>query len=402
MRLMKLRFLILIMFLAVMAELGGLPQTPGAMSRNQDIVSVKAGVETPALAKLVRQHGIDFDLTHHYPPAPGQAGAEAWLIAAAPPASAENMAQLVVVTSPGAEVVLDGVVQGHASAEGELAMKVALGAHTLRVSLKGKKDFWQSVTLVAPDTTRIEARLEDSGSPLPSKSRENPKDGLKYVWIQPGTFVMGCSRGDSDCFDQEKPPHPVKITKGFWIGQTLVTVAAYKRFAGIAGNVMPAPPDFNLSWSDEQMPIVNVSWDEAQAYCTWAGGRLLTEAEWEYAARGGSTEPRYGPVDEVAWYSGNSGLETHAVSQKRANGFGLYDMLGNVWEWVNDWFDPAYYQNSPAQDPSGPESGQTHVLRGGSWGGLPKYARASERIRGFPGGNKGFNGFRCGGKMFKP
>jgi sulfatase modifying factor 1 len=73
-----------------------------------------------------------------------------------------------------------------------------------------------------------------------------------------------------------------------------------------------------------------------------------------------------------------------------------------VWEWVNDWYAPAYYQNSPAQDPPGPASGQTHVLRGGSWGGLPRYARASERIRGFPGGNKGFNGFRCGGEMFKP
>jgi formylglycine-generating enzyme required for sulfatase activity len=339
---MKFRFVISIMFLAVLAEFGGLPR-----------------------------------------------------------ASGEDMAQFVVVTSPGAEIVLDGVVQGHASAEGELAVKVALGAHTLRVSLKGKKDFWQSVTLVAPDETRIEARLEDSGSPLPSKSRENPKDGLKYAWVQPGNFVMGCSPGDSDCFDQEKPAHPVKITKGFWVGQTEVTVAAYKRFADGAGKALPLAPDFNNAWSNEQLPIVNVSWDDAQAYCTWAGGRLLTEAEWEYAARAGSTEARYGPSDEVAWDSENAMLQAHPGGQKRANGFGLYDMLGNVWEWVNDWYDAAYYQSSPAQDPPGPASGQAHVLRGGSWGGSPKYARSSERIRGAT-GSRGFNGFRCGGEMFKP
>jgi formylglycine-generating enzyme required for sulfatase activity len=195
--------------------------------------------------------------------------------------------------------------------------------------------------------------------------------------------MMGCSPGDNECPDRgvlvEKPAHEVTITKGFWIGQTVVTVRAYKRFTASTGRQMPPVPDFNPGWTNENMPIVNVSWDDAQPYCQWSGGRLPTEAEWEYAARAGSTEARYGPLEEVAWYSGNSGGQTHDVAQKRANGFGLYDTLGNVWEWVNDWYDAGYYQNSPPQDPAGPSSGGYRVLRGGSSYLDPWYVRVSGR-----------------------
>ena len=261
---------------------------------------------------------------------------------------------------------------------------------------------WRSGTLAVPQATGTETSPEHAGSASPVTVRQNPKDQLNYVWIRPGTFMMGCSPGDEECFAQEKPPHPVRLAKGFWIGQTEVTVNAYQRFARGTGRDMPSTPIFNLDWSDVQMPIVNVSWDDAQEYCTWAGGRLPMEAEWEYAARAGSRESRYGAPDEVAWYSANSALEPHAVGQKQANAFGLFDMLGNVWEWVNDWYDESYYRHSPSQDPPGPESGLQRVLRGGSWGGLSRYARVSTRIRGFSGDNKGFNGFRCGGEMFQP
>jgi len=214
---------------------------------------------------------------------------------------------------------------------------------------------------------------------------------------------MGCSPGDSECEDHEKPSHQVKISKGFWLGQTEVTVGAYKRFAGQTGRDMPSAPSFNPGWSNAQMPIVNVTWDDSQAYCRWVGGRLPTEAEWEYAARGGSTDARYGPIDETAWYATNSGVQTHEVAQKRANGFGLFDTLGNVWEWVNDWYDEHYYSSSPGADPPGPASGRYRVLRGGSWNVNPRDVRVSNRTWLNPGYRNILDlGVRCGGEVFNP
>jgi formylglycine-generating enzyme required for sulfatase activity len=250
--------------------------------------------------------------------------------------------------------------------------------------------------------TRIEEREAKTRVRIAAEVRVNPKDGLKYVWIPPGTFMMGCSPGDTQCSDGEKPPHQVTITKGFWLGQTEVTVGAYRRFAGSTGVQMPTAPDFNTGWNNQDMPIVNVIWDDATAFCGWAGGRLPTEAEWEYAARAGSTEVRYGPIDEVAWHSKNSGQKTHDVAQKRPNGFALYDMLGNVWEWVNDWYEEKYYQNSPSQDPKGPASGQLGVLRGGSWADYTWFVRVSYRYWLIPSIRNVNYGFRCGGEVFAP
>jgi formylglycine-generating enzyme required for sulfatase activity len=262
--------------------------------------------------------------------------------------------------------------------------------------------------------------------------RVNPKDGLKYVWIPPGTFMMGCSPGDNGCYDNEKPPHQVTITRGFWLGQTEVTVGAYKRFAGATGWQLRRQPKsiwrpFKPGWGKESMPIVDVAWEDAHAYCSWAGGRLPTEAEWEYAARAGSLASRYGALDEIAWYADNSGRQrldsdkilredqdnygkrldengnnTHEVGQKRANDFGLYDMLGNVGEWVNDWYDDHYYQSSPSQDPAGPTGGEERVLRGGSWDYNPRGVEVSLRNRRNPAYTNLDVGFRCGGEVFAP
>ena len=206
---------------------------------------------------------------------------------------------------------------------------------------------------------------------------------------------MGCSPGGNECDSDEKSPHQVSITKRFWLGQTEVPVGAYKHFAAATGRQMPEAPIFNSGWANDSMPIVSVNWNYAHHYCTWTGGRLPTEAEWEYAARGGSAQGRYGNIDEIAWYSDNSGSQTHRVGEKRANGFGLYDVLGNVWEWVNDWYDHNYYQNSPSQDPSGPVSRQARVLRGGSWYCGPRLVRVSDRYRCHPDDGDFGYGFRC-------
>ena len=286
-------------------------------------------------------------------------------------------------------------------------------------------------TVPTGQEAKVEAPLAELG-PAPGEARVNPKDGLKYVWIPPGTFMMGCSAGDDKCLPQEYPVHQVTITKGYWLGQTEVTVGAYKRFAAATGRRMPPEPNLggrplNPGWGDEAMPIVDVTWDDAQAYCSWGGARLPMEAEWEYAVRAGSTAAQYSDLDEIAWYADNSGRQRldstriwiedqanylkrlnengngmHDVGQKRANDFGLYDMLGNVWECVSDWYDPNYYQNSQSQDPSGPASGQARVLRGGSWVSNPRGVRVSDRNGGTPGDGSDFSGFRCGGEVPGP
>ncbi len=232
---------------------------------------------------------------------------------------------------------------------------------------------------VAPVTTDGQAA---------GRTKVNPKDGLTYVWVPPGAFTMGCSPADTECSDGEKPAHPVNLTKGFWIGQTEVTQEAYQRVAG------KKPSHFR----GDRLPVENVNWNEAQAYCKAAGMRLPTEAEWEYAARGGSTANRPGDLDAVAWYSGNSEKKTQEVAQRQPNGYGLYDMLGNVWEWVADWHDERYYQFSQPLDPQGPSNGDSRTQRGGSWYNIPKGIRVSNRLWRKPGNRFNDVGFRCAGE----
>lgn len=209
---------------------------------------------------------------------------------------------------------------------------------------------------------------------MKSRTRVNPADGLTYVFIPPGAFTMGCSPGDEECFDSEKPPHAEQIANGFWLGQTEVTQAAWKK-------VMNSNPS---SFKSDQLPVERVDWNQAGDYCKAIGGRLPTEKEWEYAARGGTTGPRYGPLGAVAWYSRNSGGTTHPVGLKQANAFGLYDMLGNVWEWTADDHDAA---------------GKTKVVRGGSWFGSTGSVRASCRSGAVPADRDDVLGFRCVGEF---
>ena len=232
----------------------------------------------------------------------------------------------------------------------------------------------------------------------------NRLDGLEYVRIPADVFQMGCVPSDT-CGDDEKPRHDVGITKDFWIGRTEVTVGAYQKFATATSREMPPAPDFNQNWQFKDHPVNRVTWDEADAYCGWADGRLPTQAEWEYAARGGEKGLKYPWGDEISDKHANYGQNvggTSAVGSYLANGFGLYDMAGNVWEWVADRYDEDYYKNSPNADPQGPASGRRRVLRGGSWLSRPEYLRSSYRGGYQPESRDGYIGFRCTREVSSP
>ena len=219
------------------------------------------------------------------------------------------------------------------------------------------------------------------------KTRINLKDGLTYVWIPPGTFKMGCSPDDAWCMDNERPVVDVTISKGFWLGESEVTQAAYQR-------VMGRNPSY---YKGADRPVDSVAWSEAEKYCSTAAARLPTEAEWEYAARAGTITARYGNLDDVAWYKGNTTVETgtHPVKQKQPNAFGLYDMLGNVWEWVADWYGDKLQGGTDPKGPATATTGKGRVVRGGCWYYLPRNERVSDRTHAVPTTGVPRGGFRC-------
>ena len=231
---------------------------------------------------------------------------------------------------------------------------------------------------------------------------------LNFSYIPAGTFTMGSPTTDLESYDSERPQHQVTITKPFLMMRTPVTQELWKE-------VMSSNPSHFLMW-DTNLPVESVSWYDAVDFCNALskqtglppayvvngddvrriensiGYRLPTEAEWEYACRAGSTTPRYGPLDNIAWHDGNSYGQSHPVEQKDPNAWNLYDMLGNVWEWVHDWYGP--YSVSKHIYPQGLESGSYRVVRGGSWGNGASRARAGGRSYFVPGFRSNSFGFR--------
>jgi formylglycine-generating enzyme required for sulfatase activity len=212
------------------------------------------------------------------------------------------------------------------------------------------------------------------------------------ILVTGGTFQMGSTTGNSD----EIPVHAVTVSS-FYLDAKEVTVVQYRAFCTATSRSMPSPPSWG--WSDNN-PIVNVSWIDATAYATWAVKRLPTEAEWEYAARGGTLTHGYtysgsNTIGDVAWYTSNSGSRTQAVGTKTPNELGLYDMSGNAWEWCSDWYDGGYYSVSPSVNPKGPSTGTYRVLRGGSWGSFEDSCRVANRLRNTPTNIFDYIVFRC-------
>ena len=253
-----------------------------------------------------------------------------------------------------------------------------------------------------------------------------PPEGM--VLIPAGTFQMGSTTGDVD----EVPVHTVELDV-FYIDQHEVTNAEYQAFVAATGHSAPRGIGYTAvyellkndyePWNDPgfnhpDQPVTTVTWFDATAYCEWVGKRLPTEAEWEKAARGGlegarypwgNTEPDNTSANfadsqtEFEWRSPsvNDGfLFTAPVGTFPPNGYGLFDMAGNVWEWCADWYSPTYYSDvqgaeNPPRNPTGPDTGERRVLRGGTWYRAVHTIRNAERVSDFPNSSLNVVGFRC-------
>jgi len=215
---------------------------------------------------------------------------------------------------------------------------------------------------------------------------------IRLRWCRSGTFMMGSPELENGhCYDERQ--HEVTLTKGFWLGETPVTQRQWQ-------SVMKSSPSH---FKGADLPVECVSWDDCQKFIQKVneqldcGARLPTEAEWEYACRAGTMDVHYGAgnLDEIGWY-GNTffgfGRTTYPVAQKKPNAWGLYDMIGNVWEWCSDWYGD--YPHGSITDPTGPSLDAYRVSRGGSWLSLARYCRPAYRGRDSPDNRSYSLGFR--------
>ena len=294
-------------------------------------------------------------------------------------------------------------------------------------------------TAVSRAATSAPAATAQPVSQAQSNSEQTSgADGMLLVYIPGGNFVMGSTSADSSAFTDEMPQHTVQLSS-FWIDQTEVTNGMFTRFVSETGYVTdaesygwggvwngtgwarvsgatwnhPQGPSSSLSGL-ENYPVVQVSWNDAQAYCRWAGRSLPSEAQWEAAARG--TDGRLYPWGNQSVTSGmanfadtnlnvewnlsnvNDGYQYVAPAGQFTAGaspYGVLDMAGNVWEWNQDWYGETYYSSSPQNDPGGPAGGDRRVMRGGSWGSRWRYLRCANRLRAEPDYRDAGTGFRC-------
>jgi formylglycine-generating enzyme required for sulfatase activity len=264
------------------------------------------------------------------------------------------------------------------SVSGDVGSNISAGA--------GKKIYWE----VLKDREVLE------GDKIAFKVRASFSQAYEpeMIFVEGGTFRMGCTgEQGSDCDNDEKPPHAVTVSS-FKLSKYEVTQAQWR---AVMGN---NPSYFS---GCDNCPVENVSWNDIQAFISKLNSmtgktfRLPTEAEWEYAARGGIKSRGYkfsgsNDLGSVAWYTDNSGKKTHPIGEKQPNELGFYDMSGNVWEWCADWYGT--YPSYEVRNPKGPESGSFRVLRGGSWNHDASNCRIAYRGNGTPDYRENYFGFR--------
>ena len=247
-----------------------------------------------------------------------------------------------------------------------------------------------------------------TGGPSAQDAQALVTDQIRWVRVPDGTFEMGCVADDRECRQYEVPRHTVTLTRPYELMATEVTVGQFRAHGRAVGQRIPRQPSWNRA---DDRPMVNVTWTEMRDFCRWAGGRLPTEAEWERAARAGQDGLIYpwGPASDLASVNALGQGEsdtwrwTAPVGSYPPNAYGLYDMTGNVWEWVADWFWNRYYANSPPLDPAWLREGRDRVVRGGSWDSGPPNLRLSFRSRLSPTGRHGlYVGGRCARDVARP
>ncbi len=279
------------------------------------------------------------------------------------------------------------------------------GKHTIELR-QGDKRQTREINLLTTDTYREIALSWGLSAHWSSKVTSKQRSELQkllddMVYVEGGTFLMGAQKSssssanyDSGAYSDESPVHSVTLSS-YYIGKYEVTQALWEA-------VMGENPSY---FEDTNLPVENVSWEDCQKFIkklnalTGITFRLPTEAEWEYAARGGNKSKGYkysgsNTIGDVAWYYDNSSSKTHQVGTKQANELGIYDMSGNVWEWCSDWYGSNYYSSSSQTNPTGPTSGSNRVLRGGSWIINARSCRVSYRDGDTPSNRYNFYGFR--------
>ena len=298
---------------------------------------------------------------------------------------------------PGAKVYLDGVESGSAPITLD---RIPAGSHKVEVKkvrepLRGlpSKEGGQDVDIADGKMTSVTIKLKESFG------------GGEMVLIPAGEFMMGCNSSvDKQCSNDEKPYHRVYLD-AYKVDKYEVAVADYEKCVN-AGKCEAPSTGGSCNWGNSGLgnhPVNCVDWNQASGYCEWAGKRLPTEAEWEKAARGtdGKVYPYGNQFDcgkscnSVKPCDHSSTCPAGSYAEDKSP-YGVMDMAGNVWEWVQDWYEEGYYKNSPAQNPQGPSSGTSRALRGGSWNTYyPENLRASHRYWGDPEVRSIVNGFRC-------